>query len=93
MNNNISTRPYGSSDEKWSNNTTDIIDAPNCPNEWIYFKDKCYFIEKTKLSHDEAEMSCRSKNATLAIIRNDNEFYFIQLISKPYFHVHVSIYS
>jgi hypothetical protein len=45
-----------------------------CPDEWVIFSGHCYFINKEKLSWNDAEESCKSQGANLMKIDSDAEY-------------------
>lgn len=52
--------------------TTTIQCVAGCPDEWLSYRDKCYFFSKDLHSFDDARATCELKSASLVII-NDME--------------------
>ncbi len=58
---------------------TSTIIMLQCPDGWIYFDDRCYFYEKSVLTHKQAKSSCQAKGGRLAIITSQEQIDFLRL--------------
>uniref|UniRef100_A0A3Q0SDB6 Collectin-12 n=1 Tax=Amphilophus citrinellus TaxID=61819 RepID=A0A3Q0SDB6_AMPCI len=61
--------------------------APGCPDEWLNYKNKCYFFSKDLHSFDDAKATCELMSASLVIISDMEEQKWLkrQIFGKGYF--------
>ncbi|XP_069506608.1 C-type lectin domain family 2 member D-like [Ambystoma mexicanum] len=50
---------------------------PPCGDEWIWFRNKCYFFSEKEENWDDAKHACASLNSSLAAIENQREMDFV----------------
>ena len=55
-----------------------IYSYPRCPNGWITYNNYCYKLIRIFQTNYDAQITCSSMNAYLAIIDDQNKLKFIQ---------------
>ncbi|XP_006906892.1 early activation antigen CD69 [Pteropus alecto] len=50
----------------------------SCPDDWIGYQKKCYFISNITRNQTFAEKSCSEHNATLALIDSEKDMIFLK---------------
>ncbi|XP_056585619.1 asialoglycoprotein receptor-like 1 [Triplophysa dalaica] len=58
-----------------------IVQGP-CEENWVFFKDSCYFQSTITQSWQNAENNCIRKNAHLVVVNNLDELDFLSSIVK-----------
>ncbi|XP_040587402.1 CD209 antigen-like protein C [Mesocricetus auratus] len=53
-----------------------------CPWEWTLFHGKCYFFSKSQRNWNDSYTACQEVEAQLIIIDSDEEYSFLNVISK-----------
>ncbi|XP_043935621.1 CD209 antigen-like protein E isoform X1 [Protopterus annectens] len=48
-----------------------------CPNQWLIYNQRCYFISEEKRTRDQSWQYCKSQGAALLTINDKKELYFI----------------
>ncbi|XP_074804287.1 C-type lectin domain family 2 member B-like [Natator depressus] len=48
-----------------------------CPEDWLYFKRKCYYLSEEKKDWDSSQSFCSLYEASLAVIENHQEMHFL----------------
>ncbi|XP_058414808.1 C-type lectin domain family 2 member B [Diceros bicornis minor] len=49
-----------------------------CPNDWIGFRDKCYYFSKEERDWDSSKYNCSTQQADLTVIDNIEEMHFLK---------------
>lgn len=60
----------------------EVIVQGRCEENWVFFKDSCYFQSTTRQSWQSAENSCIQKKAHLVVVNNLDELDFLSSIVK-----------
>ncbi|XP_032623761.1 uncharacterized protein LOC116817589 isoform X1 [Chelonoidis abingdonii] len=48
-----------------------------CPEDWLYFKRKCYYLSEKEEDWDSSQSFCSLYEASLAVIENHQEMHFL----------------
>ncbi|XP_043404344.1 C-type lectin domain family 2 member D isoform X11 [Chelonia mydas] len=48
-----------------------------CPEDWLYFKRKCYYLSEEEKDWDSSQSFCSLYEASLAVIENHQEMHFL----------------
>ncbi|KAG9329494.1 hypothetical protein JZ751_004445, partial [Albula glossodonta] len=55
-----------------------------CPQGWIKFNSRCYFVSKEKKTWSESRQYCRERGADLVIINNKEEQMFLTVFQTTW---------
>ncbi|XP_072281273.1 C-type lectin domain family 2 member B-like isoform X2 [Pyxicephalus adspersus] len=50
-----------------------------CPEDWILFRNKCYYFSEEMATWNNSQMFCKRHNSSLAVIDDINELKFLNL--------------
>ncbi|KAK2537749.1 hypothetical protein Q9233_002599 [Columba guinea] len=52
--------------------------CPHCPEQWVTYRESCYFFSQEKKDWNSSQESCWAQGAHLLVISNTNEMDFFQ---------------
>ncbi|NXW84133.1 KLRG1 protein, partial [Alopecoenas beccarii] len=52
--------------------------CPHCPEQWVTYRESCYFFSKEKKDWNSSQESCWAQGAHLLVISNTSEMDFFQ---------------
>ncbi|XP_054833656.1 killer cell lectin-like receptor subfamily B member 1B allele C [Eublepharis macularius] len=53
-----------------------------CPQNWLFYEDKCYWISKGKGSWKKSKEDCTARSSQMLVMQKQKDMAFIQLINE-----------